>query len=372
MKIFGVKSRNAESPAIENRSKTLGISMLATFLLLSGLMVVPSPYVVKSPGPTRDTLGEVNAENLISIDGTTYDSTGQLRLTTVGVAGGPGYRVNFAQVLRGWLDSSRAVYPVETVFPKNVSQDEIDQQNQAEMVSSQEEATYAALTELGYDVTTIIKVQEVLQGSPLLSMLEQGDQMVKLNGTAIESYDQLLSMLDLIAPESEVTLAVLRNGSEHSFTVKTLSNETKDAQGNVTGKGSRLGVALKLEFDFPVAVDIRIEDIGGPSAGTMFALGIMEQLTQGDQTNGHIIAGTGTIDTQGKVGAIGGIQQKMHGALRDGAQYFLAPATNCDEVVGAVPDGLQVVKVSTLAEAWTAVEKIGQDDAEALPTCTES
>ncbi len=366
----GVKSRKAETSAIENRSKTLGISMLATFLLLAGLMVVPSPYVVKSPGPTRDTLGEVNAEKLINIDDETYESTGELRLTTVGVAGGPGYRVNFAQVLRGWLDKSRAVYPVETVYPKNVSQEEIDKASQAEMVSSQEEATYAALTQLGYDVPTEVKVQEVLQGSPLVGMLEQGDQMVTLNDAAITSYNQLLSTLDEIAPESQVTLGILRDGQQKSFTVKTLSNETKDASGKVTGKGSRLGVALKLDFDFPVDVNIRIEDIGGPSAGTMFALGIIEKLTPGDQTNGHIIAGTGTIDTQGKVGAIGGIQQKMYGAVRDGAQFFLAPESNCDEVVGSVPDGLQVVKVSTLADAWTAVEKIGSDNAVNLPTCS--
>jgi PDZ domain-containing protein len=105
----------------------------------------------------------------------------------------------------------------------------------------------------------------------------------------------------------------------------------------------------------------------------MFALGIVDKLTPGEMTGGERIAGTGTVDSDGTVGPIGGIQQKLVGAEGAGADWFLAPAGNCDEVVGHVPDGLRVVRVETLAQARDAVEAIGSHDAsavDALPTCT--
>ena len=139
---------------------------------------------------------------------------------------------------------------------------------------------------------------------------------------------------------------------------------------NPEGEGSRLGIALKLEFDFPVDVEIKIDNIGGPSAGMIFALGIMDRLTEPDEANGHIIAGTGTMNPAGTVGAIGGIRQKLYGAKRDGANFFLAPESNCDEVIDNVPDGLQVIAVETLEDAWTAVIAIGSDSAQDLPTCS--
>jgi len=339
----------------------MGITSIATFLVLAGLMVIPSPYVVRSPGPTKDTLSSVNEQDLISISNAkTYDTTGQLRLTTVGVSGGPGYPVNFGQVLRGWLDPTRAVYPVETVYPPDVSADQIASQNQAEMVSSQENATFAALSALGYDIPTTLNVALVLDGSPATGVAE-GDVITALNGSAINGYDDLLARLDAVEPGTEITLGYERDGKAAETTFKTIAN--------TEGKGSRLGIALDLNFDFPVDVTIAIDNIGGPSAGTMFALGIMDKLTPEDEVNGKIIAGTGTMNTAGEVGAIGGIQQKLHGAQRDGAQYFLAPKSNCDEVIGNVPDGLQVVAVSTLDQAWDAVKAIGADKAAGLPTC---
>ena len=117
-------------------------------------------------------------------------------------------------------------------------------------------------------------------------------------------------------------------------------------------------------------VSMHIEDIGGPSAGMMYALGLVDKLTPENETNGVTVAGTGTIDKTGKVGAIGGIDLKMIGALQDGATWFLAPEENCDEVVGHVPNGLRDVKVSTLEEAYTALVKIGKGDADSLPHCT--
>ena len=117
-------------------------------------------------------------------------------------------------------------------------------------------------------------------------------------------------------------------------------------------------------------VRMHIDDIGGPSAGMMYTLGTISKLTARDETGGKIIAGTGTMENGGKVGAIGGIRLKMLGAKRDGAAWFLAPASNCDEVVGHVPSGLRDVKVSTLDEAYQALVAIGQGKGEKLPHCT--
>ncbi len=132
-----------------------------------------------------------------------------------------------------------------------------------------------------------------------------------------------------------------------------------------------LGVLLQYQFKFPFDVKISLEKVGGPSAGMMFALGIVDTVTPGDLTGGKHVAGTGTITPDGAVGPIGGISQKMHGARSGGATLFLAPAANCDEVVGHIPDGLQVVRVENLAEARKAVELAASGaDTSGLPVCS--
>ncbi len=347
-------------PPVTRRSLTFGISLLVTTLLVAGLAILPAPYAVRSPGPTQDTLGEQDGTPLISITGAqTFDSTGELLLTTVSVAGGPGYPVNLGQVLQGWFDSSRSVRPVEEVFPTNRTQEETQEQGQAEMISSQENATVAALTELGYEVPATLVVQEAVPGSGSDGVVEAGDVIVALDGSPVETYQDLIDGLEAVAPGDDVTLGVLRDGTATDLEVTTTDG----------GDTALLGVFIDPAFEFPVDVSIQIEDIGGPSAGTMFALGIIDQLTPEDEAGGEIIAGTGTMSVEGDVGPIGGIQQKLHGALRDGATWFLAPRANCQEVVGNVPEGLHVAAVSTLADARAAVVAIGAGEGGSLPTC---
>lgn len=119
-----------------------------------------------------------------------------------------------------------------------------------------------------------------------------------------------------------------------------------------------------------VKVRLRIEDIGGPSAGMMYTLGILDKLTPEKETGGKTISGTGTIEKSHKIGAIGGIKLKMIAAKRDGATWFLAPYDNCDEVVGNVPEGLSVVSVKTIDDAYKALKAIGSGKGtNKLPTC---
>jgi PDZ domain-containing protein len=132
-----------------------------------------------------------------------------------------------------------------------------------------------------------------------------------------------------------------------------------------------LGVGVSVDYEFPFDVTLRLDKVGGPSAGMMFALGIIDKTTPGELNGGETVAGTGTITASGTVGAIGGIRQKLYGARDAGASVFLAPASNCDEVVGHVPSGLDVYAVATLDDAVTALETVADGgDTASLPTCT--
>ncbi|MFI6426270.1 PDZ domain-containing protein [Promicromonospora sp. NPDC050880] len=345
-----------EVAPVTRRTVTLGVSLLATAVLAAVALVLPTPYAMRSPGPTEDTL----AKGLIEIEGArTYESSGKLLLTTVSVLGGPGYPVMSGQVIQGWLDPRRSVLPVEAIFPEATTKEEQREVSQAEMVSSQESATAAALTELGYDVPAVLDVAGTEEGSGAAGKLQEGDVITRFQGEPVGTYADLITGLAETEAGSTVTLGVRRG------------ERTMDVDVTTSGNGQRavLGVYIDPRYDFPVDVSIQIEDIGGPSAGTMFALGIIDRLTAEDEANGHIIAGTGTMSPEGTVGPIGGIEQKLYGAVRDRADWFLAPADNCDQVVGNVPDGLHVVKVSTLAEARDAVEQIGRGHGADLPTC---
>jgi PDZ domain-containing protein len=175
----------------------------------------------------------------------------------------------------------------------------------------------------------------------------------------VPSFSVLSDVMDTKEPGVEVTVTVQRDGEAVDLAVTTTAD----------GDTALLGVFIDPEFDLPVDVDIEIQNVGGPSAGTMFALGIIDLLTEEDEVGGKTIAGTGTVDLTGTVGPIGGIRQKMVGATKAGATWFLAPAENCDEVVGHVPDGLDVVAIETLGGAREAVEAIGDGTTEDLPTC---
>lgn len=345
----------------------VAVTAALTFVMLAVMISIPSPYAIQMPGPTVDTLSDVEGEPMIRIGGVdVFDSSGELRLTTVSVAGGPGFPVTVGDVVTGWLSTSTSVVPVEAVYDTDATREEVQQQSQAQMTSSQETAINAALRSLGYDVPTELVVFQVVEGSGSVGVVEAQDVVVSItdpSGALVETatFSDLTGVLASTPVGSEVQLGVLREGEPLTLTVTT----GDDGQG-----GSLLGLLIDPQFEFPVDVEIRIQDIGGPSAGTMFALGIIESLTPGDTTSGAVIAGTGTMSLESEVGAIGGIVQKMNGALRDGAEYFLAPESNCAEVIGNVPQGLTVVSVATLDEAWAAVESIGQGETSNLPQCT--
>jgi PDZ domain-containing protein len=404
------------------RGVLLSVSCFATVALLAVTLVLPTGFAVRGPGPTEDTLGSQNGTPLVSIaDGTpSYPSTGQLRLTTVQAGGGPVSDVFALDVLGAWASTQQAVLPVEAVFAVGTTPQEQAQQGQQQMLSSQEQAIAAALTQLGYTVPVVLTVAGTPDQSPSAGLVQVGDVLRTLDGEEITTYADLLDRLTAVTPGSEVVLGVDRpvGGSGTKGEGSGATGEPKDsgttgetgAPGTTGGPGepgttgesgessqagqpgavtrvdvtitttsgttnnggtrAALGLFLGSTFNFPVDVRIQIENIGGPSAGLMFALAIMDKLTEQDELNGASVAGTGTIDIDGTVGPIGGIEQKLRGALRDGATWFFAPASNCDEVVGNVPRGLRVVKVSTLSQAYDAIVAIGAGHGDGLPTCS--
>jgi PDZ domain-containing protein len=246
------------------------------------------------------------------------------------------------------------------LYPPGQTAETSREENQQEMVTSQESATVAALRELRIPVPTTLTVHSVDAGTPV-STLREGDVILAVDGRTIDSIETLNGIMKKVTPGDVVRVTVQRNGAE--TTVSTPTRRWEDGR-------TILGIRVDPNFKPPFEVTIRIGNVGGPSAGTMFALGIIDVLTPGDLTGGEHIAGTGTITEYGEVGAIGGIGQKMVGARRAGARWFLAPSDNCGEVTGHVPDGLRVVRIHTLHEARLAVDHIAAGSTAALPTCS--
>lgn len=354
------------------RSGKLGLGVWALIVALIALVVLtflPSPYVIQRPGPVYDTLGTATDEDgekvpLISVDGAeTFETAGTLDLTTVQVVGNRERTPSWFELALAWMDSSRAVVPLDSVFPEGVTTEQRDERNATLMIDSQHEATAAALNELGYDTGAQVVVVDAVEGTPADGTLEADDVITAIGGTPVTSATQLREGIQ----ESDgqpVQLTVQRDGEEKSVEV----TPEKNTDGGTTTW--LIGVTLRTDYDFEIDVTIQLDNVGGPSAGMMFALGIIDTLTPGELNGGENVAGTGTIDAAGTVGPIGGIRQKLYGARDAGAEYFLAPASNCDEVVGHVPDGLQVIRTATLDESLDALEVIADGgDVDALPTC---
>lgn len=339
------------------------VLLTVTFVAVAvaaALTFVGLPYVVMMPGPATNILGKVDGKPLLAIEGaTTYPTSGTLDFTTVSVNGGPGARVTVYDLVRAWLTGAEEVLPEDQVFPPDSSKEEVREEGAAEMAGSQSVATATALRALGRDVPQTVVIAGVPDGSPSEGVFEPDDVLVSVDGDPATSSDAVRAAVQRHEPGDTFPVVVRRDGKERTVTARTA-----EAGGNTV-----MGVGLRLDYDLPVDVTLRTGNVGGPSAGLMFSLAIYDALTPGELTGGKNIAGTGTMDDAGDVGPIGGIRQKLVGARRGGADYFLAPAANCAEVVGHVPDGLRVVKVATFDDGVDAVREIGSGDPSSLPTC---
>ncbi|WP_146111786.1 PDZ domain-containing protein [Arthrobacter sp. MYb227] len=343
----------------QHQGKSIAGWLVIGILVIS--LVIPTHFVVESAGPTLNTLGKVDNTQLVSITGKpTFPTSGELDMTTVYVQGGGQRRLPFLSVLAGWISPKEDVIPEEMVLPRGITTEQQTEQNTVLMDDSQQLSTAAALHELKIPFTSTLSVAGFATDLNA-HQLKVGDKLQRINGKQIKDLEMLKGALQG-AGDQPSTLDILRDDKPLSVTVTTTAGEEGQRQ---------LGILLGNGFDFPVDVKFGLENVGGPSAGMMFALAIVDQLTEGKLTGGKHFAGTGAITADGKVQPIGGIAQKMIGAKQNGARVFLAPADNCADVAGRVPEGLKVVKVATLAEARKAVEGIGTgQDPASFPTCT--
>jgi PDZ domain-containing protein len=336
-----------------------------TVLIAIGLSLLPAPYVIDHPGPTFDTLGQVETSagdvSLISISGApVYAPSGELRLTTVTRSGNPDNLPGWADVVTGWLDPRSTVTPVDVAYPPGVSVEVNLEAAQIEMRNSQQESVAAALGYAGVPYTSLLVVAQAMEGGPSEGVLEADDVIVQAAGQSVTDVSQLREIIADSGAATPLDLMVERNGR-----LETIEVVPRFSDGDPTVP--MIGILVSGRYEFPIEVDIALENVGGPSAGLIFALGIVEMLSDEDLTSGAIIAGTGTITASGDVGSIGGIRHKMLGAFNDGASLFLAPASNCADILGHIPDGLVVIPVATLAEAVDALRLAAAG--EPTPTC---
>ncbi|SEN13819.1 PDZ domain-containing protein [Cryobacterium sp. TMT1-3] len=359
-----------DSPASQGARRgrpSIGWTALLIALVAGVILgIMPAPYVIEQPGPVYNTLGSATDADdvetaLITIpDETTYPTGGRLDLLTVSLLGNRENRPSWLSVARAWLDPSEAVLPIDQVFPANVSTEQRDARASADMINSQQDAIAAALTHLGYDYPTTVSVVSLPDGSPAKGVIEPEDQISAVNGTSVANVAELRAALQTNGAETAARLDIVRGGAAQTVEVTPIDND-----GTIVA-----GVNVTVAYDFPFDVQIQLDKVGGPSAGMMFALGIIDKLTPGELQGGENVAGTGTIDQSGAIGPIGGIQQKLFGAVENDATWFLAPADNCDEVTGNIPDGLTVFSVATLDEALTVLDAIKTGaDTSALPSC---
>lgn len=365
------------------------LSGVATFCLLLGAFAGPGHFVMEGPGPMFNVLGEHQGRQIIAVSqGAEREATqGQLNMTTVSVSGGPYTSMTGGEALSGWfgLDGRRyMVVPTEALYPR-VSQDEANTASSAQMADSQTQAKVAAAHYLKIPVTETVSVLQVTENSPAQGVLKPEDRLVMVNGEQVKGVKHLVELMQ--GSEGQpVTVTVNREGTQQDFKLTPVKDEE-------SGKW-RVGIALKQGYEFPPDTDIKYntEGVGGPSAGLMLTLGTIEKLgdksllSAGSLSGQNLIAGTGTIDAEGKVGAIGGLRYKIMAAAEKGAHIFLVPRDNCDDVAAMqaadaqamryrTEDGgseqIRIVAVDNLDQAVLSLEKIRDEgeQAQGLPTC---
>lgn len=337
------------------------IAVALLFGLWLAALVLPLPYVTYSPGITVDVLAEEQGKEIIQVNGhKTYRDDGEIRMTTVYVTQRDAH-ISLFEVMRAWMNDERAVVPFNSVYQDGQTQDEDEVESAVQMVSSQDAAIAAALRELKVKVTPVTEVLSVSSKMPADGKLKVRDEIVAIDGKPVKAPGDILKAVKGTPAGKQLTFKIKRKGALKTVLLKP----TK------TDDGPKIGIVPGPGYDFPFDVSVDIPDsIGGPSAGLMFSLAIYDTLTPNSLTDGEIVAGTGTIDGEGKVGSIGGIQQKIVAAQKSGAQLFMVPPDNCDDVVGAKNGDMRLVKATTMHDALAAIKAWVKDHDVELPTCT--
>ncbi len=340
---------------VNRRILTLVVALVPIVVFGVLIAVVTVPFVSLGPGPTFDTLGEVDGKQVVQIEGTqTHPTTGHLNMTTVSQRDD----LTLGEAMSLWISGQEQLVPRDLIYPPGKSRDEVDQANNADFKTSEDSAQYAALGYLKYPEA--VTIASVTDPGPSAGKLKAGDAIDAVDRTPVANVEQFTSLLKKTKPGQVVSIDYRRKNEPAGVTEITLgTNKDRDY--------GFLGVAVLDAPWAPFTVDFNLANIGGPSAGLMFSLAVVDKLTTGDLAGSTFVAGTGTITVDGKVGPIGGITHKMAAARAAGASVFLVPAKNCYEAMSDIPSGLKLVKVETLGSAVDALHAM--TSGAATPSC---
>lgn len=331
----------------------LGTAILACLVLLAA--IVPSPFSIERPGPVVDVLGDATIDGrttpVISLpDERSFTTSGALNLLTVSIAGSPEKPTSWLSLIPALLDPAQRIAPVTEFYPEGVSEKDRDAANAVLMDGSQEQAAAAAFKRLGRPVDVELSVAGVADGGPSDGVLETGDRIVSVNGEEVGDFAELRRLVIDAGDGAPIRLGIERDGAPLEVPVTPGIPEGGDEP--------MLGATVSSRFDLPGEVDISLSQIGGPSAGMVFAIGITDLVTPGDLLGGLTVSGTGTIGDDGAVGPIGGLEQKMWAASRADSDLFLMPVANCGDLPRRIPDGMAVAPVAKLDDAIDAIERV--------------
>lgn len=336
---------------VTKQTWTAAVSALLFVAMAAVVSLVPVPYVAWSAGTTVNLFEAVDGQARVEVQGVqTYPTTGQLRLTTVSVTRADSQLTLPEALLSYWL-SAREVLPREAVYPAGVSVDEIRDREVQMMDTSQSSSIAAALRAAGQKVVEYPMVLGVSNGSPADQRLRPGDFILRVDNKVVSTMEQVRSAISAHAVGDQVVFTLLRDRQRVTETVATVAS---NSDPNVPV----VGINLNVGYSYAPQVTFRISaDIGGPSAGLMFALAVYDQVTPEDLIAQRSVAGTGTINGDGNVGGIGGIQEKIAGAEAAGATVFLVPSQNCADVIG-LNTPVRLVRVGTLGESINALKAL--------------
>jgi PDZ domain-containing protein len=303
--------------------------------LILGAWNVELPYLAFSSGPVSDA-----ADAIVASDVDTYPPEGELLMLTV-----VSQDVNLFEAAIAAVDPTIDLVRKEAYRRPEESDEDYRKRVLEQMDDSQIRAITVALGYLGYEMVPIdVLITDLVPDKPAAAVLQIGDSVDSFGGVDIVSSSDLTDALDGHTPGEVVDVVVTREGSP-----QTLQVELAERDDN-TG-GAMIGIVVGELTEPPFPVSIQAGNVGGPSAGMMHALAIIDTLTPGEMTKGHIVAGTGTIQYDGTVGSIGGIRQKVVGAEAAGAEYILVPADNYEDALTAERESIEIVSIATLQDA---------------------
>ncbi len=365
----GGTNRQPASPAdigvhVTRQTWTATVSAVLFVVLAAVIALVPVPYVTWSPGTTYDLFARTaQGEDTITISGAdTFPTTGQLRMTTVSVTS-PSSSLSLPEVLFSYWLPSREVLPRNAVYQPGEGASQITEQETQLMDDSQSMAVVAALRQSGVQVTNWPMVTSVSNSGPSADVMKPGDLIIAVDGDKTETKEAVTKAISLHNVGDPVLFTVLRNGIKVRLTVITRSTVNDP-------KKPIVGLKLTIGYSYAPKVSFAIDPlIGGSSAGLMFALAIHDRLSSADLVAGRVIAGSGTMDSDGHVGEVGGIQEKLAAAARDQATIFLVPVNNCSDISDE-PAGVRIVPVESLAGATQALQQLADPaQAASVPVC---